>query len=112
MRGMTKLVRLVNTHGNVVIFSSFVRGGNMCQVLNDLFCVFCLTGSRLTSAKQSNKTIQIKQEPEKTKTFTVRSFDDYKGQQATKCLLCEDSANKARKLNSGLLCLFLLLNNC
>lgn len=67
MRRITKLVRLVNTHGNVVIFSSFVRGGNMCQVLNDLFCVFCLTGSRLTSAKQSNKTIQIKEEPEKLK---------------------------------------------
>lgn len=45
-------MRKEKTHRNVVVFSSFVGGGNMCQVLNDLFCVFCLASSRLTSEEQ------------------------------------------------------------
>lgn len=32
-----------------MLFSSFVGRGHMCQILNDLFRVFCLAGSRLTS---------------------------------------------------------------
>lgn len=32
-----------------MLFPSFVGGGHMCQILNDLFRVFCLAGSRLTS---------------------------------------------------------------
>lgn len=48
-------VRKNYTYRNVVVFSSFVGGGDVCQVLDDLFCVLRLAGSWLTSERQNVK---------------------------------------------------------
>lgn len=37
------------SHRNVVVFASFVRGGDVGQVLDDLLGVLCLASTRLTS---------------------------------------------------------------
>lgn len=36
------------SHRNVVVFASFVRGGDVGQVLDDLLGVLCLASTRLT----------------------------------------------------------------